>query len=550
MSHQPKAEATIAIDRIPIHRALISVFDKTGLDTLARALASRGVEIWSTGGTEKYLRDLGIAVRSVSDVTQSPEVFDGRLKTLHPIVHGGLLYRRELASHVEQAKEHGIEAIDLMVVNLYPFEETRAKPGATQQEIIEQIDIGGPAMLRSAAKNYRGVALLTNPAQYQRLMDAMDSMDGATDVALRFDLAKAGFESVAHYDNAIADYFRSISQNGTAHVPARLELSLPMIQSLRYGENPQQKAALYGEDFPKICEQLWGKELSYNNILDMSATLGLIAEFLPSSLIPHPSSLKTVAVIVKHTNPCGVAEGDSPLDAFNRAFQTDPESPFGGIIALNRAVDAALATRLNEFFSEVVLATHFDQDALDILKKKKDRRLIRYDAEALTRSAAGGQLRSVIGGVLYQDSDCELLSTSVITSVTSHPVTDEMARGLMFANIIVKHLKSNAIAFCGFDPVTGGGYARTLGLGAGQTSRVESSRIAVEHAKRHGLDLRESIVASDAYFPFADGLIAAADAGAVAAIEPGGSIRDAEVIAAAEERGMALVMTGMRHFRH
>ncbi len=539
MSHQAGTEKEIEIDRIPIRRALISVSDKSGLDKLAKSLAERGVEIYSTGGTEKYLRGLGIPVTSVSDLTQSPEVFDGRLKTLHPIVHGGLLFRRELPSHVQQAVEHNIAAIDLMVVNLYPFEETRAKVGATDAEIIEQIDIGGPAMLRSAGKNFRGVTLLTDASQYDRFITELESSDGATSLALRFELAVEAFEQVAKYDRAIADYFLGKKPGQAEACPTQLSVSLPQIQSLRYGENPQQKAALYGEGFSKICTQLWGKELSYNNILDSSAALGLISEFSDSSM--------TVAAIVKHTNPCGVAEGESGLDAFNRAFSTDPESPFGGIIVLNAPLDAPLAERLNEFFSEVILAPEFSEGALGILKKKKDRRLIGYNPEALNAAISSMvELRSVIGGVLYQETDKELLTNSAITSVTSHSVADGTKRGLMFAWKVVKHLKSNAIAFCGIE----NGFARTLGLGAGQTSRVESSRLAVERAKHHGLDLAGSFVASDAFYPFADGLLEAADAGAIAAIEPGGSVRDAEVIAAAESRGMALVMTGMRHFKH
>jgi phosphoribosylaminoimidazolecarboxamide formyltransferase/IMP cyclohydrolase len=538
MSIQTKAEKKIEIDRIPIRRALVSVFDKSGLDVLARALAKYGVEIYSTGGTESYLKGLGLEVHSVTELTKFPEMLDGRVKTLHPMVHGGLLFRRELASHVEQAREHGIGAIDLLVSNLYPFEQTLSKPGATQEEIIEQIDIGGPAMLRSAAKNFRGVALLTDPEQYNEFLEKFESLEGATDLALRFQLARDAFEQVAKYDRAIADYFH----NGEAIASPVLRVALPLVQTLRYGENPQQKAALYGKEFGKICTQLWGKELSYNNILDTSAALGLIAEFItPSSTSSH------VAAIVKHTNPCGVAEGESGLDAFNRAFSTDPESPFGGIIALNSRMDAALAERLNEFFSEVVLAPEFDDDALVILKRKKDRRLIRYDPWELLKSISGMvELRSVIGGVLYQETDKELLSNSEFTSVTSHSAGEPMKRGLLFAWKVVKHLKSNAIAFCGIE----NGFARTLGLGAGQTSRVESSRLAVERARHHGLDLAGSFVASDAFYPFADGLIAAAAAGAIAAIEPGGSMRDAEVIAAAEQRGMALVMTGMRHFRH
>jgi phosphoribosylaminoimidazolecarboxamide formyltransferase/IMP cyclohydrolase len=542
MTHGTAKEEQIAINNVRVRRALISVYDKTGLDVLASVLQKHGVELYSTGGTEKYLRDLGVPVSSVSDLTQSPEVFDGRVKTLHPIIHGGLLFRRELPSHVAQAEEQGIGPIDLLIVNLYPFEQTVAKPGATEEEIVEQIDIGGPAMLRSAAKNFRGVTLLTDPSQYGRFISQLNDLDGSTDLAFRSDLAREAFERVAQYDRAIADYFHSIAHhNGEVKAKPSLDVSLPLIQTLRYGENPQQRAALYGKDFQKICTQLWGKELSYNNILDTSAALGLIAEFLPQE------SSTVVAAIIKHTNPCGVAEGSNPLDAFNRAFSTDPESPFGGIIVLNAPLDKPLAERLNEFFSEVILAPEYAPDALEVLKKKKDRRIIQYTPEHLQQTiSAMAELRSVIGGILYQDSDKELSSNSGITSVTTHPLDEAAKRGLSIAWKVVKHLKSNAIAFCGIED----GFARTFGLGAGQTSRVESSRIAVEHAARHGLSLKGSFVASDAFFPFADGLIEAANAGAVAAIEPGGSVRDQEVIQAAEERGMALVMTGMRHFKH
>ena len=541
MTHGMIKEEQIAIDKVRVRRALISVYDKTGLDVLASVLQKHGIELYSTGGTEKYLRDLGISVSSISDLTQSPEVFDGRVKTLHPAVHGGLLFRRELPSHVAQAEEQGIGPIDLLIVNLYPFEQTVAKPGATEEEIVEQIDIGGPAMLRSAAKNFRGVTLLTDPSQYGRFISQLDALGGSTDLALRFDLAREAFERVAQYDRAIADYFQTIARNGAARAKPSLNVSLPLIQTLRYGENPQQRAALYGKDFPKICTQLWGKELSYNNILDISSAIGLIAEFFPQQ------SSTVVAAIVKHTNPCGVAEGSDPLNAFNRAFSTDPESPFGGIIVINAPMDAQLAERLNEFFSEVILAPEYTAGALEVLKKKKDRRIIHYDPEHLKQTInAMAELRSVIGGILYQDSDKELSSNSEISSVTTHPLDEAAKRGLYFAWKVVKHQKSNAIAFCGMED----GFARTIGLGAGQTSRVESSRIAVEHAARHGLSLKGSIVASDAFFPFADGLIEAANAGAIAAIEPGGSVRDQEVIQAAEERGMALVMTGMRHFKH
>ncbi|HET6402747.1 MAG TPA: bifunctional phosphoribosylaminoimidazolecarboxamide formyltransferase/IMP cyclohydrolase, partial [Candidatus Kapabacteria bacterium] len=392
MSEQTQSEKKVTLDRVPIRRALISVFDKRGLDTLAPALAARGVELYSTGGTEKYLRSLGLSVVSISEFTNSPEIFDGRLKTLHPMVHGGLLFRRTVPKQLEEANANGILPIDLLVVNLYPFEQTVSRPGATEAEIIEQIDIGGPAMLRSAAKNFEAVALLTDPSQYSLFLDELDTVDGTTRLILRKELAKQAFERVAHYDRAIADYFQYTPSNGAAHPSERLEISLPLLQTLRYGENPHQSAALYGEDFPKICTQLWGKELSYNNILDTSSALGLIAEFLP------PDTKRPLAGIFKHTNPCGVAEGANLLDAFNRAFETDPESPFGGIIIVNTKLDAVLAERLNQFFSEVILAPEYEEAALAVLKKKKDRRLLTYSPQQLKKSLATmRELRSVVG---------------------------------------------------------------------------------------------------------------------------------------------------------
>ncbi len=541
MTEQTKFNPIVLHDEVSIRRALISVYDKRGLDALARALAARGVELFSTGGTEKYLKSLGLPVKSISALTNSPEIFDGRLKTLHPMVHGGLLYRRDIPSHLEEAIANDILPIDLLVGNLYPFEETVAKPGVTDAEIIEQIDIGGPAMLRSAAKNFQSVALLTDPDQYEGFLNMIASLNGATDIAYRKELACAGFEHVARYDRVIADYFQDGLSISRGNVPNRLELSLPLISSLRYGENPHQHAALYGYEFSDICDHLWGKELSYNNILDVSAALGLIAEFLPAD------AARPVAAIIKHTNPCGVAEGASALDAFERAFTTDPESPFGGIIILTTAIDAPLAERLNQFFSEVILAPAFNNDALEILKRKKDRRLLTYSLTQLKATlAAMNDVRSVVGGVLFQTSDAELVTNSELISVTSHSVTNEMSRGLLFAMKIVKHLKSNAIAFGAFE----NGFARTVAVGAGQTSRVESTRIAIEHAHRHGLSLAGSFVASDAFYPFADSMLEAAKVGTKAVIQPGGSVRDAEIIQAAEENGIALVMTGMRHFKH
>ncbi len=372
-----QTKSIVLHDEVNIQRALISVYDKRGLDMIARELAARGVELFSTGGTEKYLKSLGLPVTSISELTNSPEIFDGRLKTLHPMVHGGLLYRRDVPSHLEEALRNGILPIDLLIVNLYPFEETVAKPGATEAEIVEQIDIGGPAMLRSAAKNFQSVALLTAPEQYEGFLEMLTSLNGATDISYRKELACLAFEHVAHYDRVIADYFQDGLSVSHGNVPNRLELSLPLISSLRYGENPHQHAALYGNEFSKICTHLWGKELSYNNILDSSAALGLIAEFFPAD------ASKPIASIIKHTNPCGVAEGANGLEAFERAYTTDPESPFGGIIIMNSPIDAPLAERLNQFFSEVILAPSFDDDALVILKRKKDRRLLTYSPAQL-----------------------------------------------------------------------------------------------------------------------------------------------------------------------
>lgn len=534
MSHA-STEPILPIDKLRVKRALISVFDKTGLEELARGLERHSVELYSTGGTEKFLREKGFKVFSVSDLTGFPEMMDGRVKTLHPMVHGGLLYRRELASHAEQARAHGIKDIDLLVLNLYPFVETVQRPGATEEEIVEQIDIGGPAMLRSAAKNFKGVAVLTSPTQYQNAIERLDAGNGELDLLTRRKLAAEAFQSVADYDVAIAEFFAA----ATGDRALGLDIHLPLAQPLRYGENPHQSAALYSDRFDSLFEKLWGKELSYNNLLDTSAAVGLIAEFFDSPW--H------VAAIIKHTNPCGVAEADTALEAFERAFTTDPESPFGGIIVFNRPIGPDVATRINEFFSEVILAPHFEDAALEILKKKKDRRLLRYDVSAVRQEVSRmREVRSVIGGILEQDVDRELYASAELRSVTSRSLETGEAEGLEFTWKVVKHVKSNAIVY----GKTDGKHSWTLGIGGGQTSRVESSRIAVEKAHRLGHDLRGSLVASDAFFPFADGLVAAADAGAVAVIQPGGSVRDQEVIQAAEERHVSLVMTGMRHFKH
>jgi phosphoribosylaminoimidazolecarboxamide formyltransferase / IMP cyclohydrolase len=522
------------LEPFPIKRALISVSDKSGLDTLLASLAKYNVEIISTGGTEVYIRNAGYEVKNISALTGFPEIMDGRVKTLHPSVHGAFLFKRDVEEHKKQAEENNIVPIDLLVLNLYPFEATIAKDNVSHEEIIENIDIGGPAMLRSAGKNYESVALLTDPVQYAPFIEELLANNGATTHELRLRLASEAFARVAHYDMIIARYFEKISPRSSQ----QLLIDEPRVATPRYGENPHQTAAIYGKDVSRLYEQLWGKELSYNNYLDASASLSIISEFIDSE--------KPVAGIVKHTNPCGIAEGKSVLDAFEMAFATDTESPFGGIIVTNMEFTEELALRVNEFFSEVILAPSYSEAALSVLKKKKDRRLIKYDKTLLKKSIDTQEVRTIAGGILVQDTDTKLMAYPMPTLVTSHEASSEDQAGLLFAWKVCKHVKSNAIVYVRNDK----GYGRTLGIGCGQTSRVASSRLAVANAERFGHSLKGSLVASDAFFPFADGLLEAADAGAVAVIEPGGSVRDEEVIKAAEERKISLYMTGMRHFKH
>ena len=508
-----------------IARALISLSDKTGLLPFAQALTQEmGVEILSTGGTAKALREAGVPVTEVADYTGFPEVFSGRVKTLHPRIHGGLLHLRDDAEHQRQAREHGIEPIDLLVVNLYPFKETVSRPGVTLDEAIEQIDIGGPSMLRSAAKNHRSVTVVTDPADYEAVVADLRAHSGETTLALRARLAAKVFAVTAAYDHAIADFLNRGQQRG-----ASFELSLPLASHLRYGENAHQEASLYG-DFDEYFEKLHGKDLSFNNILDISAAAQLISEFEES----------TVAIL-KHTNPCGVGSDSNMHEAWGKAFATDKQAPFGGIIICNQPLTEALARDVSEIFSEVIIAPDFEPEALLLLQRKKNLRLIRQLQPASAGSVAQ-DVRSVVGGVLVQDRDRALLGADGYKVVTKRQPTEAELRALMFGWRVVKHVKSNAIVFTGED--------RTLGVGAGQMSRVDSARIAVWKTKDAGLGLAGSIVASDAFFPFPDGLVAAAEAGATAAIQPGGSVRDADVITAADERGMAMVFTGVRHFRH
>lgn len=507
-----------------IRRALISVSDKTGIADFARALEAQGVDIISTGGTAELLRQQGVPVRDISSFTDYPEVLEGRVKTLHPRVHGGLLYKRGNELHEQQAKEQGFQPIDLVVVNLYPFEQTIVKPDVTLAEAIEQIDIGGPSMIRSAAKNYESVTVVVDPSDYEAVLEALRDNKGETTMKLRERLAIKAFIKTSEYDRTIANFL-----NKEQTTDASFSLSLPLVSRLRYGENPHQTAALYG-DFDQCFEKLHGKELSFNNILDISAATNLIGEF----------SEPTVAIL-KHTNPCGVGSDQDLREAWEKAFATDKQAPFGGIIICNRPIDESLAKAISEIFSEVIIAPEFGPRARALFQKKKNLRLIRNLA-AKASSMSEIDIRSVRGGVLVQDKDNGQqvdLSTKV---VTNRAPSEAELKAMIFGWRVVKHVKSNAIVYAGPD--------RTLGIGAGQMSRVDASRIAVWKAQAAGLSLAGSAVASDAFFPFADGLLAAADAGATAAIQPGGSVRDEEVIAAANERGMAMIFTGVRHFRH
>ena len=513
--------------------ALLSVSDKTGIIPFAKSLVEKHeFSLLSTGGTARMLRDADIPVVDVSERTGFPEMMDGRVKTLHPKIHGGLLCLRNNQDHLASAKEHGIEMIDLVVVNLYPFESTIAKGDVTFEDAIEQIDIGGPSMLRSAAKNHRDVTVVCDPADYDRVLLALEA--GNDDLSeLRGELAQKVFARTASYDAAIASYLNDQSQTepdleSISGFPRNLEVSSEKAMPLRYGENPHQQAALYG-NFLNHFDQLQGKELSYNNILDISASAYLIGEF----------ERPTVAIL-KHTNPCGVASADSLVEAWEHAFATDRQAPFGGIIVVNNTLDLALAEKIGEIFCEVIIAPGFTGEALDLFKKKKNLRLLiskaGFGAETLQ------EIKTVPGGFLVQDRDQKKINPKAFEVVTERQPTEVEWRSMIFGWRVVKHVKSNAIVYAGDE--------RTIGVGAGQMSRVDSSRIAVWKAGEANLSLNGTAVCSDAFFPFADGLVAAAEAGATAAIQPGGSVRDEDVIAAANERGMCMVFTNTRHFKH
>jgi phosphoribosylaminoimidazolecarboxamide formyltransferase/IMP cyclohydrolase len=525
-------------------RALISVSDKTGILELGRALAALGIEILSTGGTAKLLADAGVKVVEVSDHTGFPEMLDGRVKTLHPTIHGGLLARRDLPAHMQALERHGIGTIDLLVVNLYPFEATVAKPGCTLEDAIENIDIGGPAMVRSAAKNWRDVGVLTDAAQYAPVIEELQRDRGLSD-ATRFALAVAAFNRISNYDAAISDYLSSLQPDGSRSLfPAQSNGRFVKLQDLRYGENPHQQAAFYRDLHPApgslvTARQLQGKELSYNNIADGDAAWECVKSF------DTPA-----CVIVKHANPCGVALGADCAEAYSRAFKTDPTSAFGGIIAFNRTLDGEAAKLVAKQFVEVLIAPAYTEEAKAVFAAKANVRLLEIPLDGVradgdtdwARGRNATDVKRVGSGLLIQTADNREMSQAELKVVTKKAPTPQQLADLLFAWRVAKYVKSNAIVFCGGQ--------MTLGVGAGQMSRIDSARIASIKAENAGLTLAGSVVASDAFFPFRDGLDVVVDAGAVAVIQPGGSVRDEEVIAAADERGVAMVFTGVRHFRH
>jgi phosphoribosylaminoimidazolecarboxamide formyltransferase / IMP cyclohydrolase len=515
-----------------IQRAILSVTDKTGLVEFARRLAGHGVELISTGGTAKLLRDSGISVKDISELTGFPEMLDGRVKTLHPKVHGGILHRRENASHQSAVAEHGIQAIDMVVVNLYAFEKTAAKPGVPFEELIENIDIGGPSMIRSAAKNFQDVAVVTSPADYGAIAGEMAQSGGGLSAATKWRLAQKAFATTAAYDSAIASTLERVSANGRFDLhpetgfPRTLRLSFNKVMDLRYGENPHQKAAMYSDGSGTGVangRQLQGKELSYNNIVDLQAAWDLAQEFE-----------EPVCTIIKHTNPCGTAVGKTLVEAYRKALECDPVSAFGGVIGVNRAVDGEAAGEVAKLFLEVIAAPSFDEAAKAKFAAKKNLRLVE-----IVDAPQNWVLKNVSGGILAQDADVRPLEESDLKVVSERPPTPEEKRDLLFAWKVCKHVKSNAIL-----------YARegqTLGVGAGQMSRVDSCKIG---AMKAVLPLVGSVAASDAFFPFPDGVEEIARVGATAIIQPGGSVRDPEVIETADRLGLAMIFTGVRHFRH
>jgi phosphoribosylaminoimidazolecarboxamide formyltransferase / IMP cyclohydrolase len=525
--------------------ALISVSDKTGVVDFARELHALGIKLLSTGGTAKLLADQGLPVTEVTELTGFPEMLDGRVKTLHPKVHGGLLARRDLPAHMAALAAHGINTIDLLVVNLYPFEATVAKVGCTLEDAIENIDIGGPAMVRSAAKNWKDVGVLTDASQYLVVLTELKTNGKLTDKT-KFALSVAAFNRISQYDGAISDYLSSIQEDGKhALFPAQSNGRFIKLQDLRYGENPHQQAAFYRDLYPApsslvTAKQLQGKELSYNNIADADAAWECVKSF------DEPA-----CVIVKHANPCGVAVGDDALQAYEKAFKTDPTSAFGGIIAFNRTVDVPVALQISKQFVEVLMAPGYTPEALELFKAKANVRVLQIELpEGLGKAGNSDwdngrnaiDVKRVGSGLLMQTADNHVLTLADLKIVSKAQPTPQQLQDLLFAWKVAKYVKSNAIVFC-----AGG---MTMGVGAGQMSRLDSARIASIKAQHASLSLQDTAVASDAFFPFRDGLDVVVDAGATSVIQPGGSMRDPEVIAAADERGVVMVFTGVRHFRH
>lgn len=516
-----------------VKQALISVSDKRGIVDFVKNLRRFGIKILSTGGTARLLKENGVEVTEVADYTGYPEMLDGRVKTLHPKVHGGLLGLRDNSAHVKKMREHGIEPIDMVVVNLYPFEETIAKEGCTLEEAIENIDIGGPTMLRSAAKNYRDVTVIVDADDYKRVVDEMESSGGASSYETNFYLAKKVYQHTARYDGAITNYLTSLADEGRKEYPDVLTLQYEKVQDMRYGENPHQTAAFYrGKEVREACVsnsvQLQGKELSFNNIVDLDAALETVKAFS-----------EIAAVIVKHNNPCGVALDDKSLaEAYRKARSCDPVSAFGGIIGFNRHVDGDTAREIVSTFVEAIIAPGYDDEALEILKEKKNLRLLKVPPLSF-HNGDDYDIKRVAGGLLIQTCDKGKVDIRSLKVVSSRQPTEEELCAMDFAWKVCKYVKSNAIIYARPD--------QTVGIGAGQMSRVDSSRIAILKAQS---PVKGTVMASDAFFPFRDGIDAAAEAGATAVIQPGGSIRDDEVIAAADEHGMAMIFTGMRHFKH
>jgi phosphoribosylaminoimidazolecarboxamide formyltransferase/IMP cyclohydrolase len=535
IEHSATSTTAAPADLRPIRRALLSVTDKTGLVDFARALASFNVDLVSTGGTARALRDAGLPVRDISDLTGFPEMLDGRVKTLHPKVHGGILHIRDNAEHQSSVAEHAIEPIDMVVVNLYAFEKTSQRPGVAFADVIENIDIGGPSMVRSAAKNFADVAIVTSAADYGALTEELKANAGSLSRATRWRLAKQAFAVTAAYDAGIATALESIEEPAGAAVfskelPQAIRIIEPLSKTLRYGENPHQKAALYIDGSGKGiagAEQLQGKELSYNNLVDLDACWELVSEFD-----------ETAVAIIKHTNPCGASTGGTVLEAYKRALEADPVSAFGGVIGINREVDAEAAEEIAKLFVEAIVAPSFTPEALERFAAKKNLRLVKIQPAETARV-----LKQVSGGLLVQDADRLRVSEAELKMVTERKPTAEELRALLFAWSVCKHVKSNAIVYARFAE----GHGQTVGVGAGQMSRVDAAKFG---AMKAVLPLAGTVAASDAFFPFPDGLETVAQAGATAVIQPGGSVRDAEVIEAANRLGVAMAFTGVRHFRH